>query len=97
LTTLYFVDAKNTDSWRSRKGDLQRAFSPNISMVPSSLFIATTDIKRPPHDVSSLDGTICFGSLEFIADRFGGLSLSPLGDGFGTIAMSPARGEPPLL
>jgi hypothetical protein len=24
LTTMYLVSAKNTDSWRARKGDLQR-------------------------------------------------------------------------
>jgi hypothetical protein len=32
-------------------------------------------------DGFSLGETICFGSLEFIADRFGGLILSPMGGG----------------
>jgi hypothetical protein len=27
LTTLYLAGAKNTDNWRVRKGNLQRAFS----------------------------------------------------------------------
>jgi hypothetical protein len=47
-------------------------------------------------DGFSLGETIRFGSLELIADHFGGLSLSPLGNGSGTTAMSPAYGGPPL-
>jgi hypothetical protein len=36
LTTLYVADAKNTNSWHARKGDLQRAFPLDISMVHST-------------------------------------------------------------
>jgi hypothetical protein len=78
LTTLYLVGVKNIDSWRSRKGDLQRAFPPNVLMVPSLAFIATTGDKCLPNHVSSPGRTIHFGSLEFITDHFGSLSLTPL-------------------
>jgi hypothetical protein len=75
---------------------LQRAFPPNILMVPSLVFITTTGAEGLPHDVSSLGRTIHFWSHELIADRFGGQILSPLGDGSDTIVMSPAYSEPPL-
>jgi hypothetical protein len=67
-----------------------------VLMVPSSAFIATTGGVRSPCDVFSLGETIRFKSLEFIANRFGGMSL-PLKDGSGAIIMGPACGEPPLL
>jgi hypothetical protein len=66
-------------------------------MVPSSAFITTTGAEHLPHNVSSLSGTIHFESLEFMADRFDGLILSPHGAGSGTIVMSPTHGEPQLL
>jgi hypothetical protein len=68
LTTLYLTDAKNTDSWRTKSGDLQRAFPPNVLMLPSLAFVTTTSGERLPHNVSSLGGTIYFGSLEYIFD-----------------------------
>jgi hypothetical protein len=37
LTTLYLANAKNTDSWHTRRGDLQRAFPLDVPMVPSSM------------------------------------------------------------
>jgi hypothetical protein len=66
---------KNTNSWHARKGDLQRAFSLDIPMVISSKlsFIANgnnlTSVGLTPGK------TICFGSLELTADRFGCLTL----------------------
>jgi hypothetical protein len=77
LTTLYLVGAKNTDSWCARNGDLQRAFSLDVLMVPSLKlsFVANdnhlTDIDLAP------GSTIRFGSLEFTADHLSHLSLSP--------------------
>jgi hypothetical protein len=47
-------------------------------MVPSSVFAITTGGERLSCDGFSLGETISFGSLEFIADRFDGLSLSPI-------------------
>jgi hypothetical protein len=78
LTTLYLISAKNTFSWCARKGDLQRTFPLDILMVPSSAFIIAADGERPSCDVFSLGESICLGSFEFIADYFGGLSLSPM-------------------
>jgi hypothetical protein len=46
LTTLYLAGLKNIDSWRARKGDLQRAFPLDVSMVPSSTLIITVDGKH---------------------------------------------------
>jgi hypothetical protein len=54
-----------------------------ILMVPSSVFVAATGGERSPCEGFSFSETICFRSLEFIANQFGGLSLSPLGDGSG--------------
>jgi hypothetical protein len=46
LTTLYHADAKNTDSWHTRKGDLQHAFPLGIPMVPSSVLAIAVDGAR---------------------------------------------------
>jgi hypothetical protein len=72
-------------------------FPLDVLMVPSSVFIAATSSECLSCDGFSLGETIRFGNLEFIADRFGDLSLSPLGDGLGTIIIGPAHGGPPLL
>jgi hypothetical protein len=78
LTTLYLASAKNSNSWRARKGDLQRSFPQGIPMVPPKVsFIA--NINNPTHVALSSGSTIHFGSLEFIANHFGHLSLSPQG------------------
>jgi hypothetical protein len=43
LTTLYFADAKNTNSWHARKGPLQRAFPLDVLIVHSSALTISTD------------------------------------------------------
>jgi hypothetical protein len=62
---------------------LQRAFPLDVPMVPSSALTVTVDGERLSSDVFSFGETILFRSLRFIADHFGGLSLSPIGDGSG--------------
>jgi hypothetical protein len=89
------VGVKNIDSWHTRNGDLQRAFPLDVLMVPSSALIVATDGECLSCGDFSLGETICFGSLEFITDRFSGLSLFPMGDGSDTIIMGSARGGPP--
>jgi hypothetical protein len=77
LTTLYLVDVKNTDSWRARKGDLQCAFPLDVSMVLSSAIAIAADGESLTCDGFSLGKTVCLRNYVFIADYFGGLSLSP--------------------
>jgi hypothetical protein len=71
------VGAENIKSLRTRKGDLQRAFPVDVSMVPSSRLTVTADGERLTCGGFSLGETVHFMSLEFITDCFGGLSLSP--------------------
>jgi hypothetical protein len=77
LITLYLVGVKNTDSWRATKRDLQRAFSLDVSMDPSSPLTISTNGECFTCSGFSLGETGCLGSLEFIIDCFGSLSLSP--------------------
>jgi hypothetical protein len=49
-------------------------------MVPSSALIVATNGERLSCGGFSLSETIRFGGLEFIVNRFSGLSLSPMGD-----------------
>jgi hypothetical protein len=61
----------------ARKGDLQRIFPLDVLMVPSSAIAITADGERLSCGGFSLGETIRLGNFEFIADYFGGLSLSP--------------------
>jgi hypothetical protein len=63
-------------------------------MVPSSALTITTNGECFSCDGFSIGETIRSGSLEFIVDRFGSLSLSPTGDNSGAIAMGLAYGRP---
>jgi hypothetical protein len=63
-----------------------------VLMVPSSAFITATGGKRSPCEGFSLGKTICFRSLEFIANQFGVLSLSPLGT-----TQAPSSRAPPTV
>jgi hypothetical protein len=57
---------KKTNSWRARKGDLQRVFPLDVSMVPSSALAVAADGEYLSCDVFSLGETIHFRILEFI-------------------------------
>jgi hypothetical protein len=61
-------------------------------MVYSSMLIITTDGERLTCGGFSLGETVHFGSLEFIADYFGSLRLSPKGSDSGTIFVGMTRG-----
>jgi hypothetical protein len=71
--------AKSTDSWHAGKGDLQRAFLLDVLMVPSSALAIAADGERLSCGGFSLGETIRFESLEFITNRFDGLSPPPHG------------------
>jgi hypothetical protein len=76
LDHLVLAGTINTDSWRARKGYLQRAFPLDVMMVPSSALTVATDGEHLLCGGFSLGETIHFGSLESIADRFRGGPLS---------------------
>jgi hypothetical protein len=61
------------------------SFSLDVLMVHSSALAVATDGERLMCSGFSLGDTVHFGSLEFIADCFGGLSLSPKGSDLGAI------------
>jgi hypothetical protein len=63
-------------------------------MVHSSTLTITTDSERLTCGDFSLGETIHFGSLEFIANCFGGLSLSPKGSDSGAIFVEMTHGVP---
>jgi hypothetical protein len=64
-------------------------------MVPSSMLAIATDDEHLSCGGFSLDETIRFGSLEFIANCFSGLSLSPKRDGSDAAFMGSAHSGPP--
>jgi hypothetical protein len=95
LTTLYLVGAKNTDSWHVRKGDLQRAFPLDVSMVPSFTLAVAANGECLTGGGFSLSETVRLGSFEFITDYFGGLSLSPKRGNSGVAFMGSTRSRTP--
>jgi hypothetical protein len=68
---------KNTDSWCTRKRDLQRAFSLNVLMVRALKLSFIANNNNPTGVGLALGSTIHFTRLEFIADCLRHLSLSP--------------------
>jgi hypothetical protein len=66
-----------------------------VPMVPSSALAIAADGERVLCGGFFLGETGRFGSLEFIADCFGGLSLSPNGDGSDAAFMGLTRSGPP--
>jgi hypothetical protein len=75
---------------------LQRASPLDVLMVPSSSITIAADGECLTCGGFSLSKTIHFGSLEFLIDRLGGMSLSPMGDGSDVVAMGSAHGGPLL-
>jgi hypothetical protein len=73
---------------------LQHAFPLDVPIVSSSARGVAADGECLSCGGFSLGETICFWSLEFIVDRFGGMSLSPSGDVSGTIVADSTRGGP---
>jgi hypothetical protein len=69
--------AKNIDNWHTGKGDLQRAFPLDVSMVLSYAITIATDGEHLTCDGFSLSKIVRLGNFKFIADYFGSLSLSP--------------------
>jgi hypothetical protein len=74
---------------------LQRAFALGILMVHSSALIVSTDGERLTCGGFSLSEIVHFGSLEFIADCFSGLSLSPMRNDSGITFMGSTHCGPP--
>jgi hypothetical protein len=94
LSSLYLAGVKNTYSWYPRKGGLKRVFTFDIPMVPSSTLTVSTDGERLTCGGFSLREIVYFGSLEFIIDCFGSLSLSPRRSDSDTTIMGSTRSGP---
>jgi hypothetical protein len=85
LATLYLAGAKNTYSWRAKKGDLQCAFPLEVLIVYSLKLSFVANTNNPTSIGLTPGETIWFGSLEFTVDRLACLSLSPEEGDSGTI------------
>jgi hypothetical protein len=66
-------------------------------MVHSSTFAVSTNGECLTCSGFSLDETVCLGSLEFIADCFGSLSLSPMGSHLDAIFVGTTHSRSPSL
>jgi hypothetical protein len=62
-----------------QEGRFVACFHLNVLRVHSSTVVVTPDDKHLTCGGFSLSENVCFGSLEFIADCFDNLSLSPMG------------------
>jgi hypothetical protein len=93
LTTLYLAGAKNTDSWRAKKGDLQHATPLDVPMVPSSSIVITTDGEHLACGGFSLSDPVHLGNFQFITNYISGPSLSPMRGNEGTIVVGSTHSE----
>jgi hypothetical protein len=90
LTILFIVGAETPTV--GKEGGIVARFPLDVLMVHSSALAVTTDSECLTCGAFSLCETICFGSLESIADCFGSLSLSPKESDSGTTFKSHDRG-----
>jgi hypothetical protein len=95
LTTLYLPDVKNIDSWRARKGHLQRSFPLDVLMIPSSVVTVAANGECLTCGGFSLSETICLRNFGFITDYFDDLSLSSRRGNEGATFMGSTRGGAP--
>jgi hypothetical protein len=72
-------------------------FPLNVLMFYSSKLTFIANSNNPTDIGLALGKTICFGSLEFTAERFGNLSFSPEGNDSGVIFVGMVQSEPPSL
>jgi hypothetical protein len=80
-----------------QEGGFVACFPLNVSIVRSSTLIITTNSKYPTCGGFSLGETVHFGSLKFIVDYFGSLSLSPMGSDSSTVFIgTTCNGSPSL-
>jgi hypothetical protein len=67
LTTLYFASPENTNSWCTKKADLQHAFPFDVPMVYSSKLTFIANRNNPTGVGLAPSKTICCDNLEFTA------------------------------